>query len=115
MIIGIGILAIMNHVNILFYAPENVAEPELFKHGPFLAGKLTSLFTAVFFTASLSALLFNRTAGRLPVFLIGGIFSFFSLADFIMGVYPGLYGVLSILICIPSALLGYQFSLKLNK
>src|SRR5690625_6532010 len=105
MIIGIGILAIMNYVNMLFYSTEGLAESELFNHSAFLAGKLTSLFTSVFFAASLSTLLFHQPEGRLPVLLIGGIFSIFSLADALMGNYPTLYGALSILICLPSALL----------
>src|SRR5690625_5037000 len=114
MIIGIGILAIMNYVNMLFYSTEGLAESELFNHSAFLAGKLTSLFTSVFFAASLSTLLFHQPDRRLPVLHIGVVFSICSLADAIMGNYPTLYGDLSNLLCIPSELHGYQFSPKLN-
>ena len=105
----------MNHVNLLFYSADLLDESVLFEHAPFLAGKVTALITACFFTASLPAVLFRVSDGMLPALIIGGVFTLLSVMDYIMGTYPVWYGVLSALVCLPSASIGYKFSVKLNR
>lgn len=117
MIIGIAILAFMNVLNLFLQpdanASELLGESNQQNNGSliYLWGKLISVFTACFVAGAISIIIRKEKSLTIPI-IIGSIFMVLGLFDLFSSIYPSWYNWGSVLLCIPSAILGKIFIIK---